>query len=74
MTDRSYRELRKVWASPDGNEMIGLHVLNGGHWLPRYEEGRPKDPAIWGLKLGNWNCDYDGAVAIYKFLLSHKRK
>jgi hypothetical protein len=31
------------------------------------------DP-MWGVRLGTWNCDYDGAVAIYKFLLSHKRK
>ena len=62
-----------VWESPEGNEVIWLHVLNGGHWLPRYREGKPLDP-MWGIRLGTWNCDYDGAVAIYKFLLSHKRK
>jgi polyhydroxybutyrate depolymerase len=63
-----------VWESAAGNEIIWLNVINGGHWLPAYFDGKAIDPSTFGINMGTWNCDYNGAVAIYKFLLSHKRQ
>lgn len=65
-----------VWESAEGNEMIWLNVIkiNGGHWLPIYMDGNPIDPSTFGIHMGTWNCDFNGAVAIYEFLLSHKRQ
>ncbi|MBN2029867.1 hypothetical protein JW824_06430 [bacterium] len=63
-----------VWESAEGNEIIWLNVINGGHWLPIYVDGNPIDPSAFGINMGTWNCDFNGAAAIYEFLLSHKRQ
>lgn len=64
-------KIRKyVWKGPDNNDIIWLHVINGGHWLPGYFDGKAIDPGTFELKMGTWNCDYDAAVAIYDFFIS----
>jgi poly(3-hydroxybutyrate) depolymerase len=63
-------KIRKyVWKGPDHNDMIWLHVINGGHWLPGYFDGKAIDPGTFELKMGTWNCDYDAAAAIYDFFM-----
>jgi len=67
-----------VWSSPNGNEIIWLKVMNGGHWLPTYAGGKALDASnlggFDGSYMGNYNCDYDASGGIYDFLLSHTRK
>lgn len=63
-------KIRKyVWKGPNHNDMIWLNVINGGHWLPGYFDGKAIDPGTFELKMGTWNCDYDAAVAIYDFFM-----
>jgi len=58
-----------VWEGHNNNDIIWLNVINGGHWLPGYFDGKAIDPGTLELKMGTWNCDYDGAVAIYSFFM-----
>lgn len=70
--------VRHAWASASGNELIWMKVVNGGHWLPMWADGKAVDPANLGGRdasfLGNYNTDWDAAGDIYDFLLRHKRK
>lgn len=63
-------KIRKyMWKGPNNNDMIWLNVINGGHWLPGYFDGKAIDPGTFELKMGTWNCDYDAAAAIYDFFM-----
>jgi polyhydroxybutyrate depolymerase len=66
------------WKSTTGNDIIWLKVINGGHWLPTYADGKAMDASnlngFDGTYLGNLNCDYMASEGIYEFLLSHRRK
>ncbi len=70
--------IKYIWKSEKGNDIVWLKVVNGGHWLPTYADGKPLDASnldgFDGTFLGNCNSDYLGAVGIYDFLLSHSRK
>jgi poly(3-hydroxybutyrate) depolymerase len=59
-----------VWKGPNHNDMIWLNVINGGHWLPGYFDGKAIDPGTFELKMGTWNCDYDAAAGIYDFFVA----
>lgn len=66
------------WKSPTGNDIVWLKVVNGGHWLPTYADGKALDASnlngFDGTYLGNLNCDYMASEGIYEFLLSYRRK
>lgn len=69
--------VKYVWENPKGFDMVWLNVINGGHWLPVWAGGAAIDAANKNgndlSRLGNLNCDYDSAGAIYDFLLAHVR-
>jgi polyhydroxybutyrate depolymerase len=74
--------LRHIWAGSGDNEIIWLEVVNGGHVMPMFQDGKATDPATLPgpppsndmTFLGHVNEDYDAALGIYEFLLSHKRR
>jgi len=70
--------IKYIWKSEKGNDIVWLKVVNGGHWLPTYADGKPLDASnldgFDGSYMGNLNSDYLGTVGIYDFLLSHSRK
>ena len=70
--------IRYRWKSATGNDIVWLKVVNGGHWLPTYADGKALDASnlngFDGSYMGNLNCDYMASEGIYEFLLSHKKK
>ena len=70
--------IRYSWNSATGNDVVWLKVVNGGHWLPTYIDGKALDASnlngFDGSYMGNLNCDYMASEGIYEFLLSHKRE
>lgn len=70
--------IKYSWKSSTGNDITWLKVVNGGHWLPTYADGKALDASnlngFDGSYMGNLNCDYMASEGIYEFLLSHKRK
>jgi len=60
------------------NDIVWLKVVNGGHWLPTYANGKALDASdldgFDGSYMGTLNCDYMASTGIYDFLLSHSRK
>jgi polyhydroxybutyrate depolymerase len=70
--------IRYSWKSATGNDIVWLKVVNGGHWLPTYADGKALDASnlngFDGSDMGNLNCDYMASEGIYEFLLSHKRR
>jgi len=60
------------------NDIVWLKVVNGGHWLPTYADGKALDASnlngFDGSYMGNLNCDYMASEGIYEFLLSYKRE
>jgi polyhydroxybutyrate depolymerase len=72
------RIIRYSWKSATGNDIVWLKVVNGGHWLPTYADGKALDASnlngFDGTYLGNLNCDYMASEGIYEFLLSHRRE
>lgn len=70
--------IKYSWKSAKGNDIVWLKVVNGGHWLPTYADGKALDASnlngFDGSYMGNLNCDYMASEGIYEFLLSHKKK
>ena len=70
--------IRYIWKNASGNDIVWLKVVNGGHWLPTYADGKALDASnlngFDGSYMGNLNCDYMASEGIYEFLLSYKRK
>jgi len=69
--------VKYVWESSKGFDMVWLNIIGGGHWLPVWAGGEAIDASNKNgndlSRLGNLNCDYDSAGAIYDFLLAHVR-